>query len=87
MQETALFFLSLSFIMCLTANNVQWITPPVWRSCDNSDENTANRLPPTMQFKAHGSGVSAQVGECPLAVTDPPSALTDRVFACRGALK
>lgn len=34
-----------SFIMCLRANNVQWIKPPVWRSRDNSDENTAKRLP------------------------------------------
>lgn len=37
--------------MRLTANNVQWIKAPVW-SRDNSDENTAKRLPPTMQFKA-----------------------------------
>lgn len=50
-----------SFIMCLTANNVQWIKSPVWRSRDNSDENTAKHLPPTVQFKAHGSNMSAQV--------------------------
>lgn len=52
-----------SFIMCLTANNVQCIKSPVWRSCDNSDENTVKCLPPTMQFKAHESNVSAQVGK------------------------
>lgn len=59
--RAAVFF---SFIMCLTANNVQWIKAPVCRSHDNSDENTANHLPPTMQFKAHGSNMSAQVGKC-----------------------
>lgn len=50
--------------MCLTANNVQWIKSPVCRSRDNSDENTAKRLPPTMQFKAYESNMSAQVGKC-----------------------
>lgn len=34
------------------------------KSCDNSHENTTKSLPPTMQFKAHGSNMSAQVGKC-----------------------
>lgn len=65
--------------MRLTENNVQWIKAPVWKTCDNCDENTAKRLPPTKRFKGLACWLKLVNA---LTVIDPPSTLTDRVFAC-----
>lgn len=72
------------FIMSLTGNNVQWIKSPVWRSWDNSDENTAKLS------ASHSAVQSKRSPTCQLMSAKAHSALPDRVFACRsrrGALK